>query len=97
MSRKKKSYLKGVLYGSLIGAGLALAYSPRRGEESQALLREVAEETRQRAEEFSRKVTDQSSEWGKLGGDLYSEGKVLVEGAIERIMESIRSLRQDIY
>jgi gas vesicle protein len=96
MSGHRKSYLKGVLYGSLIGAGLALIYSPRKGEQSQALLRETAEETRQRAEDFSRTVTEETHEWGKLGGELYSEGKVLLDKTVDRIKDRIRSYQQDI-
>jgi gas vesicle protein len=96
MSRHGKSYLKGLLYGSLIGVGLALIYSPRKGEQSQALLRETAAETKQRAEEFTRQINNQAIEWGKLGEDLFSEGRVFVEKIIDRLQDRLRSSTQDI-
>jgi gas vesicle protein len=95
MSRHRKSYLKGVIYGSLIGAGLALIYSPRNGEQSQALLRDIAEETRKRAGDFTQNITDQTTDWGKLGTEVYSEGRVLIERFVDNIMESMRSSKLD--
>lgn len=100
MGRKRKSYksyLKGVFYGSLIGAGLAIFYTPRRGEQSQELLRDIAEETRQRAEEFSQTFKEQSEEFVKFGEDIYSQGKVLIEDALNRLIESSRSTEQDMH
>jgi gas vesicle protein len=95
VSRHRKSYFKGFLYGSLIGAGLALIYSPRKGEQSQVLLREVVEDTRQRAEELVQSYKNQSVEWTRLGEDIYSRSKVLVEDVLDRIMENVRGFLQE--
>jgi gas vesicle protein len=97
--RKRKnravSYLKGVFYGSLIGAGLAIVYSPRKGEQSLELLKETAEETSQRIEEFARISTQRVNELTTLGADLYSEGKGLIESTIEGIKEGARNFTRD--
>ena len=94
MGRHTKSYFKGIIYGSLIGAGLALIYTPRKGEQSLELLREVADETRQRTEEFARMTKDRANEIAASGADLYSEGKGLVERTLEGIKEGARSFKQ---
>jgi gas vesicle protein len=97
--RKRKSrlgsYLKGVFYGSLVGAGLAIVYTPRKGEQSLELLKETAEETSQRIEEFARISTQRVNELTTLGADLYSEGKGLIESTIEGIKEGARNFNQD--
>jgi gas vesicle protein len=97
--RKRKSravsYLKGVFYGSLIGAGLAIVYSPRKGEQSLELLKETAEETSHRIEDFARISTQRANELKTFGADLYSEGKRLIESTIEGIKEGASNINQD--
>jgi gas vesicle protein len=87
MGRQRKSYLKGILYGSLIGAGIALFYSPRKGEESQKLLREVAEDTRLRVEDLTNGLKTQSGEWARLAEESYSKGRVFIEEVLDRMNE----------
>jgi hypothetical protein len=58
-------------------------------------LKETAEETSQRIEEFARISTQRVNELTTLGADLYSEGKGLIESTIEGIKEGARNFNQD--
>ena len=95
MSSHRMSYLKGIVYGSLIGAGLAIIYTPRKGEQSVELLKEIADETRQRTEEFARMARERANEIAQSGANLYSDGKELVESTLEGIKDGTRNTRQD--
>jgi gas vesicle protein len=86
-----RGFLKGVILGSLIGAGAAVLFAPRPGEETQALLRERiesfdAEEAKARAREGTIQLMERSKA-------LAEENRPQLERAIAEVVSAVESLQ----
>lgn len=68
--------------GALVGAGLALLFAPRSGEETQALIRERALEARGTAEEKVRAAQRQLE-------SRLEEARAGVQNRVERVREAV--------
>ena len=83
------------LLGALIGAGLALLFAPRSGEETRATITEGARRLREAAEEKVRAV--QESVTGAVGGSVYRARTAIETGkaaARESRAEMERRIRE---
>ena len=86
-----RGFVRGAILGGLIGAGAAILFAPRPGEETQALLREriktfEAEEAKARA----REGTVQIMERGKA---LAEENRPQLERAVAEAVSAVESLQ----
>jgi gas vesicle protein len=67
VERAGDSSVKWLLWGALLGAGLALLYAPRSGEETRRSLQRKLRTLRARAEE---KLDELAQQFGDRGGSL---------------------------
>ncbi|NHJ85994.1 MAG: YtxH domain-containing protein [Asgard group archaeon] len=58
MSIESKDFLAGFLMGAAIGAVVGIAYAPKSGRETRALLKEKAEEVAEKARETAEKAME---------------------------------------
>ena len=75
-------FLTGLLFGALIGAGVAMILAPQTGEDTRDLLRA-------KAREASGRVRDAADDVGTSTGDLLERGRKIVEEAKARIDASV--------
>ena len=61
------SFIKGLLFGGMIGAGLALLYAPKSGKELREDLKEKSTELKNEAEKYYEEAKD-------ISGDLLVDG-----------------------
>jgi gas vesicle protein len=102
----KKSYWKGLLFGGLIGAGIALLAAPRSGEETRWMLREkgaelkekalsAAEEARLRAEEVARMGAERATDLKERGQSFLDAQKNTLQSAVEGVREGVKTYKEN--
>ena len=82
MGDRSGDFLAGFVFGSLVGAAVALLLAPQPGEETRSLLRERSIELKERADEFS-------SEARKVAADLQEKSRVTLETQSARLKEAV--------
>jgi gas vesicle protein len=102
---RSKSYWKGLLFGGLIGAGLALLSAPRSGQETRWMLREkgvelkekaltAAEEARLRAEEMARMGAERATELKERSQSFLDTQKTTLQSTVEGVREGVRTFKE---
>jgi gas vesicle protein len=71
-------YLRGVLHGAVVGAAVALLYTPKRGEEMRAELSRRVEELRGKMEP----AVDQAQ-------SMYESARPTIESTVERARQRV--------
>jgi gas vesicle protein len=92
--RSLVALLKGILIGWLVGAGVALVYAPRRGDETRALIRDRSLELRDQAVSKVEETRWRAEELAQRGQEKVSEQKVVLESAVEGIKEGVRTFKE---
>ena len=66
------------LVGGLAGAGVALLVAPKTGETTRRMIRELAEDTKAKAEDWIEEVKDKASGYVKKGKQFVEQGKDVI-------------------
>jgi gas vesicle protein len=69
--------------GGLVGAGVALLLAPRAGKETRERIKGLAEDVREKAEEYAGEVKSRTTSTLEKGKELFEEKKSIVTKAIE--------------
>jgi gas vesicle protein len=69
--------------GGLVGAGVALLLAPRAGKETRERIRELADDVREKAEEYAGQVKSKATTAVEKGKELFEEKKSVFSKAIE--------------
>jgi gas vesicle protein len=71
------------LLGGIVGAGLALLLAPKTGRDMRRQIRELAEETRERASEYVDQTREKVTSSMEKGKEFYEEQKSAIKSALE--------------
>ena len=74
--------------GGLVGAGVALLMAPKSGTETRQKIRELAEEVKEKAEEYVGTARDKASSALEKGKEFVEKKKSLVTTAVEAGVEA---------
>jgi len=69
--------------GGLVGAGVALLLAPNAGKETREKIKGLAEEVKEKAEEYAGQVKSRATSVAEKGKELLEEKKNIVSKAIE--------------
>jgi len=86
---KGGGFITGLLFGGIVGAGIALAMAPRPGRETREQLLKRAAELRARADELVGQARERE-------GELVGRGKEMLEQQQSRVREMVRSGRETL-
>ncbi|RLI95978.1 MAG: hypothetical protein DRP00_06035 [Candidatus Aenigmatarchaeota archaeon] len=70
-----KGFMKGFIFGGLLGAGLLLFYAPRSGEETRKIVREEIEKVIAKGKGFSESLKEKGEELKAKAEELKAKGK----------------------
>jgi gas vesicle protein len=71
------------IIGGIVGAGIALLTAPQSGRETREKIKGLADETRQKANEYAGQVKDKFSSAVESGKHFVEEKKSLISTAID--------------
>jgi gas vesicle protein len=102
---RSPGYWKGLLFGGLVGAGIALLAAPRSGEATRGMLREkgvelkekalsATEEARLRAEELARQGADRVEELKERSQSFLDAQKDNLLSTVEGVREGVKTYRE---
>ena len=77
------SVLLSFLLGGLVGAGVALLLAPRSGKETRDRIKHLAEDARERAEDYVEQVKGKVTSSFEKGKDFFQERKSILTSAVE--------------
>lgn len=77
------SILLSFLLGGLVGAGLALLFAPRSGEETRKKIKELTEEVKEKAEGYVEQVKGRLTSSVEKGKEFIEEKKSIITTAVE--------------
>lgn len=77
------SILLSFLLGGLVGAGVALLFAPRSGEETRRRIKELTEEVKEKAEDYVEQVKGKMTSTVEKGKDFFQEKKSIITTAVE--------------
>lgn len=84
----RTDFVAGFILGGLLGTAMALLFAPRAGEETRGLLKDSAEDARdrarERADEVLRKVRRAAEDMSERGRSTFDEGAAKLREALER-------------
>ncbi|OPX98792.1 MAG: YtxH-like protein [Syntrophorhabdus sp. PtaB.Bin047] len=80
--------------GGIIGAGVALLTAPKTGEETRKMIREFAEDAKDKAEEYVGQVKEKASTLVDKGKDLLDKEKNIITKAVEAGKEAYEREKQ---
>jgi len=69
--------------GGIVGAGIALLMAPQSGRETREKIKEFADETRKKADDYAGQVKDKVSSAVESGKHFVDEKKSLISTAID--------------
>ena len=81
------TFLIGFIAGSMLGAGLALLFAPKPGDETRREVAERAQRVRDRAREGLGTASERVSQFAE-------RGRVMYEDAAEKAREAARAVRE---
>ena len=76
--------------GGLIGAGVALLIAPKTGEETRRMIKELAEEVTQKAENYVSHVKSQATTYVEKGKDFIEKEKDIITKTMEAGKEAYK-------
>jgi gas vesicle protein len=69
--------------GGLIGAGVALLIAPKRGEETRRMIKELAEEVKDKAEDYISQIKSTANAYVEKGKDIIEKEKSVITKTVE--------------
>jgi gas vesicle protein len=80
--------------GGLIGAGVALLIAPKTGEETRRMIKELAEEVKEKAEDYVGQVKDTAMTYVEKGKNFVEKEKNLITKSVEAGKEAYEKEKQ---
>lgn len=80
--------------GGIIGAGVALLTAPKTGEETRKIIRDFAEDAKDKAEEYVGHVKEKATGFVDKGKDLIDREKSIITKAVEAGKEAYEREKQ---
>jgi len=77
------SVLLAFLLGGVVGAGLAFLVAPQSGEETRRKIKELADDIKDKTNEYINEAKDKASAVADEGKGYYDEKKSLIKAAID--------------
>lgn len=94
------SWFRGILLGSMIGAGVALLSTPRSGIENRVMLREKGNELKDRARQTAEQTRSKAQEMVQMGADRASDvvqqGQTMMDQQKARIQSVVYGVREGV-
>ena len=99
MGREDSGFSSGVvllsfLVGGLIGAGVALLVAPKTGEETRRMIKDMAEDAKEKAEGYYEQVKGKATSYVEKGKDFIEKEKNLITKAVEAGKEAYEKEKQ---
>ena len=69
--------------GGLIGAGVAMLTAPKKGKETRKMIKELAEETKEKMEDFIDQVKEIATAYLEEGKDFIEKEKDIITKTVE--------------
>ena len=76
--------------GGLIGAGVALLMAPKTGEETRRMIKELAEEVKEKAEDYIDQAKGTATAYVEKGKDFVEKEKNLITKSVEAGKEAYK-------
>ena len=76
--------------GGLIGAGVALLIAPKTGEETRRMIKELAEEVKEKAEDYIDQAKGTATAYVEKGKDFVEKEKNLITKSVEAGKEAYK-------
>ncbi len=96
--RSSAAFLTGFIAGSMLGAGLALLFAPRPGDETRREVAERAQRVREKAREGLGVASDRVAHIAERGKAVYHDaaerGKAIYQDAADKAREAARAVRE---
>ncbi len=80
--------------GGIIGAGVALLTAPKTGQETRKIIRDFAEDAKDKAEEYIGQVKEAAGSYVDKGKDLIDREKNIISKAVEAGKDAYEKERQ---
>ncbi|HOW54160.1 MAG TPA: YtxH domain-containing protein [Syntrophorhabdaceae bacterium] len=80
--------------GGIIGAGVALLTAPKTGQETRKIIRDFAEDAKDKAEEYIGQVKETAGSYVDKGKDLIDREKNIISKAVEAGKDAYEKERQ---
>lgn len=80
--------------GGIVGAGVALLMAPKTGEETRKMIKDFAEDARDRAGDYVGQVKEKASGYMDKGKEMFDREKNVISRAVEAGKEAYDRERQ---
>ena len=80
--------------GGLIGAGVALLTAPKTGEETRKMIKDLAEEAREKADDYIGQVKGKATTYVEKGKEFIEKEKNVITKAVEAGKEAYEKEKQ---
>lgn len=80
--------------GGLIGAGVALLTAPKTGEETRRMIKDLAEEAKEKAEDYMGQVKGKATTYVEKGREFIEKEKNVITKAVEAGKEAYEKEKQ---
>lgn len=84
------------LLGGLVGAGVALLLAPKSGRETRQKIIEMADDVREKAEDYVEQVKGRVTSAVGKGKDFYEEKKSIIASAVEAGKEAYEKEKEKL-
>lgn len=84
------------LLGGLVGAGVALLLAPKSGSETRKRIIELADDAREKAEDYVEQVKGRVASTVGKGRDFYEEKKSIIATAVEAGKEAYEKEKEKL-
>ena len=85
-----RTILLSFFFGGLIGAGVALLIAPKTGEETRRMIKELAEEVKEKAEDYIDQAKGAATAYVEKGKDFVEKEKNLITKSVEAGKEAYK-------
>lgn len=82
--------------GGIIGAGVALLTAPKTGEETRRMIRDFADEAKDKAEEYIGQVKDKAGTFVDKGKGFIDREKNIISKAVEAGKDAYEKEKQQV-
>jgi len=94
MGEQDKGYSAGsilltFLMGAVVGAGVALLVAPKTGEETRKRIKELADDAKEKAEEYIEQVKGKATTYIEKGKDILEKEKTLLSDYVDKGKEFV--------
>ncbi len=95
-SNHMRSFFLPFFVGGLVGAGLALLFAPKTGQETRKMIKDTAEDAKEKAGEFVDQVKTRVVSTVEKGKGLITEKKAALATAIEAGKEAYEKEKEKL-